>query len=105
MTIHIRKDDLYKQVIDQNISHRYKSRRRVSNSIHVSDLLSCLRKSYYGRKMPEIDDTNAESHINFLKGEGSEKIMSEVLKVPMGIEQAKDPLVDRDSVSKLLHFI
>jgi hypothetical protein len=88
MTITIKRDDLYKRVVDQNIAHRYKSRRRVSNSIHVSDLLSCLRKSYYGRKMPEIDDTTTESHINFLKGEGSERIMSEVLKVPLGIEQA-----------------
>jgi hypothetical protein len=88
MTIHIKRDDVYKKVVEQNIAHRYKSRRRVSNSIHVSDLLSCLRRSYYGRKMPEINDTTTESHISFLKGEGSERIMSEVLKVPMGIEQA-----------------
>ena len=68
MTISIQKDENFKKVLDQNIAHRYKSKRRTENIIHVSDIIpssSCLRKAFYSRKLTDVNDITPESMIHF----------------------------------------
>jgi hypothetical protein len=88
MTISIRKDEMFKKVLDQNIAHRYKSKKRTENIIHVSDILqsSCLRKAFYSRILTEVNDITPESMIHFIRGESSEAVLSSILNI--GVSQA-----------------
>lgn len=89
MPIRISKDETFKKVLDQNIAYRYKSKKRTENIIHVSDIIlesSCLRKSYYSRKLENVNDVAKEQALNFLRGESSEKVLSELLD--LGVKQA-----------------
>ena len=78
MTISIQKDETFKKVLDQNIAHRYKSKRRTENVIHVSDIIqsSCLRKAFYSRRVTDVNDITPESMIHFIRGESSERVLS-----------------------------
>jgi hypothetical protein len=74
MTITIRRDPGFTNLLQKNLNKRYEERRRLGDSsIHVSDLLptNCIRKQYYSRKFPEIDPISNESVHHFVRGEAT----------------------------------
>ena len=57
MTITIRKDSAFTDLLQNNLKARYEKRRRnVEDNVQVSDILpsACIRKIYFGRKNPEF---------------------------------------------------
>jgi hypothetical protein len=103
MTIHIKRDTDFKKALDQNIAHRYKSRKRTSNVIHVSDILqsSCPRKAFYSRKLTDVNDITPESMIHFIRGESAETVLSSILNI--GVSQATLQLEELVAHPDLMH--
>jgi hypothetical protein len=90
MTITIRKSPEFTDLLQKNLNKRYEERRRLGDSsIHVSDILptNCIRKQYYSRKFPEIDPISNESVHHFVRGEASEFVITNLVK--MGVAQAE----------------
>ncbi|MGC2575025.1 MAG: hypothetical protein WA364_26235 [Candidatus Nitrosopolaris sp.] len=90
MTISIRRNPEFTDLLQKNLSKRYEERRRFSDSsIHVSDILpdNCIRKQYYSRKFPEIDAISNESVHHFVRGEASEFVITNLAN--MGVAQAE----------------
>ncbi|HEY0579824.1 MAG TPA: hypothetical protein VGC75_03875, partial [Candidatus Nitrosocosmicus sp.] len=72
MAIIIRKDSSFTDLLQNNLKDRYEKRRRnVEDNVHVSDILpsTCIRKQYFGRKNPELDEISSESVQHFIRGE------------------------------------
>jgi len=90
MTITIRRNPEFTNLLQKNLNKRYEERRRLGDScIHVSDILptNCIRKQYYSRKFPEIDPISNESVHHFVRGEASEFVITNLAN--MGVAQAE----------------
>jgi CRISPR/Cas system-associated exonuclease Cas4 (RecB family) len=88
MAIIIRKDSSFTDLLQNNLKNRYEKRRRnVEDNVHVSDILpsTCIRKQYFGRKNPELDEISSESVQHFIRGESSEAAITSL--ADMGISQ------------------
>ncbi|HEY6535359.1 MAG TPA: hypothetical protein VIY08_06110 [Candidatus Nitrosocosmicus sp.] len=88
MTIRIRKDHEFTDLLQKNLKSRYERRRRsVEDNVHVSDILpsTCIRKQYFGRKYPELDEISNESVQHFIRGESSEAAITNL--ADMGVSQ------------------
>ena len=88
MAIIIRKDSSFTDLLQNNLKNRYERRRRnVEDNVHVSDILpsTCIRKQYFGRKNPELDEISSESVQHFIRGESSEAAITSL--ADMGISQ------------------
>lgn len=88
MVITIRKDLSFTDLLQNHLKARYEKRRRnVEDSVHVSDILpsTCIRKQYFGRKNPELDEITNESLQHFLRGESSEAAITSL--ADMGVSQ------------------
>lgn len=83
MTIIIRKDSYFLDVLKKNLKKYYDSRRRLDNIIHISDILpsNCLRKQYYTRKNPEKNILSDELIQHFIRGESSEFVISKLSNI------------------------
>ncbi|HSF50562.1 MAG TPA: hypothetical protein VLA74_07370 [Nitrososphaeraceae archaeon] len=83
MTIIIRKDSYFLDVLKKNLKKYYDSRRRLDNIIHISDILpsNCLRKQYYTRKIPEKNILSDELIQHFIRGESSEFVISKLSNI------------------------
>jgi hypothetical protein len=48
------------------------------NTVHVSDIIpmSCIRRQYYGRKLPDMAPLDNESVHHFVRGEASEFVIT-----------------------------
>lgn len=91
MTIKIRKDTKFTDLLLNSLRKRYEERKqeRIGNApIHVSDILpsTCIRKQYYARVFPDKDPIGEESMHHFIRGEASEFAISRL--ADLGISQA-----------------
>lgn len=83
MTIIIRKDSYFLDLLKRNLKEYYDTRRRLDNIIHISDILpsNCLRKQYYTRKIPEKNILSDELIQHFIRGESSEFVISKLSNI------------------------
>jgi hypothetical protein len=88
MTIVIRKNLEFTNLLRKNLMSRYEQKRRTDDVVHVSDILpsTCIRKQYYARKLPEMDTVTDESVHHFVRGESSEFVITQL--ADMGVAQA-----------------
>jgi CRISPR/Cas system-associated exonuclease Cas4 (RecB family) len=91
MTIKIRKDTKFTDILLNSLRRRYEERKkeRIGDApIHVSDILpsTCIRKQYYSRMFPDKDPIADESIHHFIRGEASEFAISQLAN--LGISQA-----------------
>jgi hypothetical protein len=88
MAITIRKNPTFTDLLQKNLKSRYEDKRRVTNIVHVSDIIptTCIRKQYYSRKFPELDPLSNESVHHFVRGESSEFVITELAS--LGVAQA-----------------
>jgi hypothetical protein len=88
MTIVIRSDREFTDLLKNSLKSRYEKRKRSENEVHVSDILpsTCIRKQYYGRKFPDLEPLSEESIHHFIRGESSEFVITELAN--MGVAQA-----------------
>jgi hypothetical protein len=89
MTITIRRDKEFTELIEENLRLRYEERRRIDEKVHVSDIIptTCIRKQFYSRKYPELDPISSESVHHFVRGESSEFVITSLANV--GVAQAE----------------
>jgi hypothetical protein len=90
MTITIRKNPEFTDLLQRNLKKRYEEKRRlVDSAIHVSDIVpsACIRKQYYSRKIPEMGHISNESVHHFVRGEASEFVITKLAN--MGVAQAE----------------
>jgi hypothetical protein len=88
MTIVIRSDRQFTDLLKNSLRSRYEKRKRSEDEVHVSDILpsSCIRKQYYSRKFPDLEPLSDESIHHFIRGEASEFVITELAN--MGVAQA-----------------
>ncbi|MGD9532800.1 MAG: hypothetical protein AB7V56_03405 [Candidatus Nitrosocosmicus sp.] len=88
MTIIIRSDFKFTDLLKNSLRSRYENRKRSEEEVHVSDILpsTCIRKQYYGRKFPDFDPLSEESVHHFIRGESSEFVITDLAN--MGVAQA-----------------
>jgi hypothetical protein len=88
MTVIVRRDDEFNNLLKLKLRSRYDNKRRSKDEVHVSDIIpsSCIRKQYYSRRFPEIDIISDESVYHFIRGESSEFIITQLAN--MGVSQA-----------------
>jgi hypothetical protein len=88
MTIVVRKDNEFTNLLKLNLRSRYEQKRRLDDEVHVSDIIpsSCIRKQYYSRRFPEIDTITDDSIYHFIRGESSEFVITQLAN--MGVSQA-----------------
>ncbi|MGI0043820.1 MAG: hypothetical protein ACRD47_08920 [Nitrososphaeraceae archaeon] len=88
MTIVVRRDDEFTNLLKLNLRSRYEQKRRSEDEVHVSDIIpsSCIRKQYYSRRFPEVDTISDESIYHFIRGESSEFVITQLAKI--GVSQA-----------------
>lgn len=110
MTIIIRSDQEFTNLLQVSLRSRYEKRKRSEDEVHVSDILpsSCLRKQYYGRKFPALETITDESIHHFIRGESSEFVITDLAN--MGVAQADlefdgliahPDILDRDVIIEL----
>jgi hypothetical protein len=89
MTITIRRDKEFTELLEENLRLRYEQRRRIDEKVHVSDIIptTCIRKQFYSRKYPELDPISSESVHHFVRGESSEFVITSLANV--GVAQAE----------------
>ena len=83
MTIIIRRNSYFSDLLKKNLKEYYDSRRRLDNIIHISDVLpsNCLRKQYYTRKIPDKNILSDELIQHFIRGESSEFVISKLSNI------------------------
>jgi len=88
MTILIRKNQEFTDLLEKNLLSKHAAKRRIDNTVHVSDIIptTCIRKQYYSRKFPELDTLSNESVHHFVRGEASEFVITQL--ADMGVAQA-----------------
>ncbi len=88
MTILIRKNQEFTDLLEKNLMSRHEEKRRLDNTVHVSDIIptTCIRKQYYSRKFPEMCPLSNESVHHFVRGESSEFIITQL--ADLGVAQA-----------------
>jgi len=110
MTIVIRSDHEFTDLLKDSLRSRYEKRKRSEDEVHVSDILpfTCIRKQYYGRKFPDFEPLSDESIHNFIRGEASEFVITDLAN--MGVAQADleldgliahPDILDRDVIIEL----
>ena len=92
MTITIRPDSTFTDLLKNNLRSRYDERKkeRIGTApIHVSDILpsTCIRKQYYSRLYPDEDPITDESIHHFVRGESSEFALTKLAN--FGVAQAE----------------
>ena len=92
MTIVIRPDSDFTNLLKNNLRSRYEVRKKERielAAIHVSDILPniCIRKQYYSRIYPDEDPITDESIHHFVRGESSEFAITQLAKI--GVAQAE----------------
>jgi len=92
MTITIRPDSTFTDLLKNNLRSRYDERKKErigSAPIHVSDILpsTCIRKQYYSRLYPDEDPITDESIHHFVRGESSEFAITKLAN--FGVAQAE----------------
>jgi CRISPR/Cas system-associated exonuclease Cas4 (RecB family) len=92
MTILIRPDSDFTNLLKNNLRSRYEVRKKERielAAIHVSDILpsTCIRKQYYSRIYPDEDPITDESIHHFVRGESSEFAITQLAKI--GVAQAE----------------
>jgi CRISPR/Cas system-associated exonuclease Cas4 (RecB family) len=89
MTILIRKNQEFTDLLKKNLMSKYEEKRRIDNIVHVSDIIptTCIRKQYYSRRFPEIEPLSNESVHHFVRGEASEFVITQL--ADMGVAQAE----------------
>ena len=95
MTITIRRDKEFTELLEENLRLRYEQRRRIDEKVHVSDIIptTCIRKQFYSRKYPELDPISSESVHHFVRGESSEFVITSLANV--GVAQ---PEIETDGI-------
>lgn len=95
MTITIRRDKEFTELLEENLRLRYEQRRRIDEKVHVSDIIptTCIRKQFYSRKYPELDPISSESVHHFVRGESSEFIITSLANI--GVAQ---PEIETDGI-------
>ena len=95
MTITIRRNKDFTDLLNVNLQLRYEGRRRIDEKVHVSDIIptTCIRKQYYSRKHPEMDPISNDSVHNFIRGEASEFVITNLANI--GIAQ---PNIESDGI-------
>lgn len=95
MTITIRRDKEFTELLEENLRLRYEQRRRIDEKVHVSDIIptTCIRKQFYSRKYPELDPISNESVHHFVRGESSEFIITSLANI--GVAQ---PEIETDGI-------
>jgi hypothetical protein len=95
MTITIRRNKDFTDLLNVNLQLRYEGRRRIDEKVHVSDIIptTCIRKQYYSRKHPEMDPISNDSVHNFIRGEASEFVITNLANI--GIAQ---PDIESDGI-------
>lgn len=88
MTVKVRRDEEFTNLLKLNLRSRYEQKRRSEDEVHVSDIIpsSCIRKQYYSRRFPEVDTISDESIYHFIRGESSEFVITQLAKI--GVSQA-----------------
>jgi CRISPR/Cas system-associated exonuclease Cas4 (RecB family) len=88
MTILIRKNQEFTDLLEKNLMSKHEEKRRLDNTVHVSDIIptTCIRKQYYLRKFPEMDPLSNESVHHFVRGESSEFVITQL--ADLGVAQA-----------------
>lgn len=88
MTVIVRRDEEFTNLLKINLRSRYEQKRRSEDEVHVSDIIpsSCIRKQYYSRRFPEVDTISDESIYHFIRGESSEFVITQLAKI--GVSQA-----------------
>ena len=84
MTIIIKKDHSFPNLLKSNLGERYKKNKRSEyDKIHVSDLLpnNCIRKQFYIRKNNRNDHLSTEDLLNFIRGESSELSITRIASI------------------------
>ena len=90
MTIFVRKNQEFTDLLQRNLISKHEVKRRLVNSqVHVSDILpaTCIRKQYYSRKFPT--PLSNESVHHFVRGESSEFIITQLADLPRDISITK----------------
>ena len=95
MTITIRRNKEFTDLLDTNLRLRYEERRRVDEKVHVSDIIptTCIRKQFYSRRYPEMDPISSDSINHFVRGEASEFVITNLASI--GIAQ---PEIETDGI-------
>jgi CRISPR/Cas system-associated exonuclease Cas4 (RecB family) len=88
MTILIRKNQEFTDLLEKNLMSKHEAKRRSDNTVHVSDIVptTCVRRQYYSRKIPEMSPLSNESVHHFVRGEASEFVITQL--ADMGVAQA-----------------
>jgi hypothetical protein len=88
MTIVIRKNQEFTDLLEKNLMSKHEAKRRIDNTVHVSDIVptTCIRRQYYSRKIPEMNPLSNESVHHFVRGEASEFVITQL--ADMGVAQA-----------------
>jgi hypothetical protein len=89
LAIKIQRNSEFTDILLSNLLQKHNERAREGNVVHVSDILptSCIRRSYYGRKFPDMAPLNHESVHHFVRGEASEFIITKL--AGLGVSQAE----------------
>jgi len=108
MTILIRKNQEFTDLLKKNLMSKYEEKRRIDNIVHVSDIIptTCIRKQYYSRKFPEIDPLSNKSVHHFVRGKASEFVIAQLADMDMaqadvemdGIVAHPDIMSDKEDV-------
>jgi hypothetical protein len=87
MPIEISKDEDFIKKLKNSLKQRYANRTRSEYEIHVSDIssYSCIRKAYFTRKNPELNQVTDTDIENYIRGESSEAIITKLADI--GIAQ------------------
>ena len=95
MTITIRRNKEFTDLLDANLRLRYEGRRRIDEKVHVSDIIptTCIRKQFYSRRYPEMDPISSDSIHHFVRGEASEFVITNLANI--GIAQ---PEIEIDGI-------
>jgi hypothetical protein len=88
MAIIVRKSKEFTDLLQKNLKARYEDRKRIDNTVHVSDIIptTCIRKQYYSRKFPDEESLSNETVHHFVRGESSEFVITQLAN--LGVAQA-----------------
>ncbi|MDQ3839658.1 MAG: hypothetical protein M3297_10355 [Thermoproteota archaeon] len=95
MVIRIRRSQEFTDILQRNLKARSEERKRIDNTVHVSDILptTCMRKQYYSRKFSDTDSISNEMVHHFVRGESSEFVITQLAN--LGVAQA---IIEMDGI-------
>src|SRR5919108_930174 len=87
MAIIVKKSKEFTDLLQRNLKARYEDRKRIDNTVHVSDIIptTCIRKQYYSRKFPDEESLSNETVHHFVRGESSEFVITQL--ADLGVAQ------------------